>query len=95
MTIQKGRWHRQKRAELPNDIQLLVKADIDNEIVDCDSGADKRMDGDDNKDDRMHRDDGKDDRNVQANFDLFFFCIYTAQMKLLFEHIPAVITMPK
>ena len=53
-----------------------MKADIDNEIVDCDSGADKRMDGDDNKDDRMHRDDGRDDRNVQANFDLFFFLAY-------------------
>ena len=53
-----------------------MKADIDNEIVDCGSGADKRMDGDDNKDDRMHRDDGRDDRNVQANFDLFFFLAY-------------------
>ena len=40
MTIQKGRRHRQKKAELPDDIQLLVKAATasDNETIDREDG---------------------------------------------------------
>ena len=61
MTIQRGRRRRRKKAELPDDIQLLVKAATasDNETIDLIDGAvgeDKRIDGDDGDDERIEGD---------------------------------------
>ena len=68
MTIQKGRRRRRKKAELPDDIQLLVKAasasdketsnrDGENDLIDGAVGEDERIDGDDGDYEQIDRDD--------------------------------------
>ena len=66
VTIQRGRRRRRKKAELPDDIQLLVKAasasdketsNRDGGLIDGAVGEDERIDGDDGDYEQIDRDD--------------------------------------
>ena len=65
MTIQKSRRHRRKRAELPDDIQLLVKAATasDNDMIDRDDSKDESCDKEDGENESPDGDDGEDENS--------------------------------